>query len=94
MVAFLREHIVIALIVAYTLGQITAVVVLGGLLPRDPGMSEEPATRLRSATRTPQRRRSGRRFSFAAPVRSAPRVSGSNRLRRFLDREGSTIEMN
>ena len=92
MVAFLREHIVLALIVAYTLGQVTAVLVLGGLLPRDPGNIEETALRTRHPVRTPHRRRSVR-FSFATPTRSAPRVSGSNRLRRFFDRE-STIEAN
>jgi len=87
MLAFLREHFVIALIAAYTLGQITTVVVLGGLLPRDRGNMEAASEPVRSAVRAPQRRRGSRRFSFGTPSRSAPRVSGSNRLRRYLDRE-------
>jgi hypothetical protein len=91
MLAFLREHFVIALIAAYTLGQVTAVVVLGGLLSRDPAAESEPE-RIRTAARV-QHRRGSRRFSFSTPSRSTPRVSGSNRLRRYLDRE-TTLELN
>ena len=36
MVDFLREHFVLSMLGAYVLGQVTIVLVLGGLLPRDP----------------------------------------------------------
>lgn len=89
--AFLREHLVLALILAYTLGQVTAVVVLGGLLPRDPQTADESLPAHGNARRP--RRRVARRFAFGTATRAAIRASSSNRLRRFLDRE-STIEMN
>ena len=93
MMAFLREHLVLALVLAYTLGQVTAVVVLGGLTPRDPGREQEADSHTRAPVRAPFRRPMVRRFSSGTPSRATARVSGSNRLRRFLDREGA-IEMN
>lgn len=92
MITFLREHLVLALILAYTLGQITAVLVLGGLVPRDTGgMGEQLPSH--GSMRVPRRRRVSRRFSFGTPTRAAVRTSGAFRLRRFLDRE-STVGMN
>lgn len=89
MVEFLRDHVVLSLIAAYVFGQLTAVLVLGVLVPRDPTEDGESARLDGFAESGHGRRRvrRPRRLPAATAVRSPARVSLSNRLRRFVDRE-------
>jgi hypothetical protein len=89
MVEFLKDHVVLSLIAAYVFGQLTAVLVLGVLVPRDPAEGEEAARVDVVGDLGPVRRRvrRPRRQAVAAPTRSPARISLPNRLRRFVERE-------
>lgn len=84
MVEFFREHWVLTIVGAYALGQITTILVLGGLLPRgseapDPALQErERASRGTSAHRLGPHR--PRRIS-GPHTRPFTRISSSIPLR-------------
>jgi len=88
MVEFLKDHVVLSLIAAYVFGQLTAVLVLGVLVPRDP--AEEGQAKVdRVGVLRPVRPhvRRPRRQAVAAPSRPTARISLPNRLRRFVEQE-------
>jgi len=88
MVEFLKDHVVLSLIAAYVFGQLTAVFVLGVLVPRDPADEERTSREDVLAIRYGRRRvRRPRRQPVTAPARPSVRTSLSNRLRRFVERE-------
>ena len=89
MVEFLKDHVVLSLIAAYVFGQLTAVLVLGVLVPRDPAEEESSArVDVVGGSRPSSRRvRRPRRQPVAAPARPPARISLPNRLRRFVERE-------
>jgi hypothetical protein len=90
MVAFLREHVIWAIIGAYVLGQISTALVLGVLVPRDPAREQVELDEERLASRLRPRR--VRRIS-GATNRVTARSSLTNRLRRFIH-EQPTVGMN
>jgi hypothetical protein len=89
MVEFLKDHVVLSLIATYVFGQLTAVLVLGVLVPRAAAEDEEPI-RVDGVEGPPagrRRIRRPRRLPVASVARPLARVSLSNRVRRFIDRE-------
>jgi len=89
MVEFLKDHVVMSLLAAYVFGQVTAVLVLGVLVPRDPANDEEAARLdgMAPAGHSGRRARRARRQPVATPARPHVRTSLSNRLRRYIERE-------
>jgi hypothetical protein len=89
MVEFLKDHVVMSLIAAYVFGQVTAVLVLGVLVPRDPSNDEDVARLdgMGNSGHTGRRIRRARRQPVATPVRTYARTSLTNRLRRYIERE-------
>jgi len=86
MVEFLKDHVVMSLIAAYVFGQLTAVLVLGVLVPRDPA-DDADTNGVGGAHSESFGRRRARRPSAATTARTYVRTSLSNRLRRYIERE-------
>lgn len=82
MVEFLREHFVLSMLGAYVLGQVTIVLVLGGLLPRDPADAnlEQPDRARVDARNRGRRPHRPRRLSGGYSLRALTRPLMGGRL--------------